>query len=797
MHAITTSLPLSPEETAETEENADTSPSPMPDNLDIDPDNHGNNGIFETIDAFSKQEEDLKENKTHKKLQIIETCLISYLLLYSVSHPNLFSLLLLLLLFLYALPTPLNIPINFIHILSFISYIYIILKYIIQSDFINQNVSPEGQYYFEFFSNNTDTPFVTSSFQYVFLVGLYKTDNDIYTVPPFSHFLHEIILVILLFLYKQYVRSLGLGDRNIINCFIEDSLMKDIEDETTPVIETKDSNNKIFIDQQPYESNKFMKKFLNICPYSIQKYLQITIPNIYKLLNNTQPLFKDGKSYYAVIYMVIQVAIVVMDRIFFTQIFNTQINSTYSKVNDYANRWCILFIVLQLFYITTSALQIKHGYPSTDNTIKNLLTEDYGWISRILYYIYLYIPFLFELHQLIDWLSTDTVLDPFSWIRLEEIKATLFQAKCRSELVVKDVYKNQGIPRGKLGKIGCGGSIILGIIFVLLLPLILFSSDSVALISNPVKYASLTISLQTRSQYISLYSFQQTKSVELLNEEEYYQWQLEYLDAFHSSVLTSQWQSSAQIIHFPDRSISPWSITSSVRNQLYEDMKFCNGTQLILSYTLHRNNPSGYEDAKGESIKEFSEEDCLNMLELFDFRNNITYTLGNVYPSLFRLSSTTDIYTLETIVPYNNLTVQLLYDEDELLAGFTFHTVSDDTLTDIVAEGLSMIGSVGITGLYITILFTLGSVVKNILIPRPESILYFTLQDPASILSLLHGLYICRLLKYPEYLNDEYSLFNLIVRVFRSPEVLTRVTGERPTRGVFVLDEDQEVKEHI
>ena len=72
----------------------------------------------------------------------------------------------------------------------------------------------------------------------------------------------------------------------------------------------------------------------------------------------------------------------------------------------------------------------------------SFLVDSFNVYGSTIYRAYLAIPFIFELRSIIDWTFTRTALDVFQWIKLAQVQADLYVAKC----VNKDYMKH------KLGK---------------------------------------------------------------------------------------------------------------------------------------------------------------------------------------------------------------------------------------------------------------------------------------------------------------------------------------------------------
>ena len=58
------------------------------------------------------------------------------------------------------------------------------------------------------------------------------------------------------------------------------------------------------------------------------------------------------------------------------------------------------------------------------------MVNNFNSIPSIVFRFYLAIPFIFELRSIIDWTFTTTALDVFQWIKLAQIQANLYVAKC-------------------------------------------------------------------------------------------------------------------------------------------------------------------------------------------------------------------------------------------------------------------------------------------------------------------------------------------------------------------------------
>lgn len=104
----------------------------------------------------------------------------------------------------------------------------------------------------------------------------------------------------------------------------------------------------------------------------------------------------------------------------------------------------------------------------------------------------MWIPFLFELRTVIDWMFTDTSLLFTEWVRIESIYAQVFGIKCKR---LRNQHEFQrGVKRSCLIKYFIGGAVTIFLLVLLWFPLILFAvSPSLGHPNIPQKF---TVTLQ-------------------------------------------------------------------------------------------------------------------------------------------------------------------------------------------------------------------------------------------------------------------------------------------------------------
>lgn len=149
--------------------------------------------------------------------------------------------------------------------------------------------------------------------------------------------------------------------------------------------------------------------------------------------------------------------------------------------------------------------------------LKNtFLSHHQGRLAKYLFYIYRYVPFLFELKNFLDWTITTTSLSLFQWIKLEEIHAHLFICKASSQ---KFKQRKHGKSVSLMKKIFLGGFSVIFILALLFGPMIFFSDLNPGTESNLVMGAGFEIGLWVNSEnYFQLYSNSLIKKIERIND---------------------------------------------------------------------------------------------------------------------------------------------------------------------------------------------------------------------------------------------------------------------------------------
>jgi hypothetical protein len=85
--------------------------------------------------------------------------------------------------------------------------------------------------------------------------------------------------------------------------------------------------------------------------------------------------------------------------------------------------------------------------------------------------------------------------------------------------------------------------------------------------------------------------------------------------------------------------------------------------------------------------------------------------------------------------------------------------------------------SYGFLALYIFILTTVGGAVRNVLLGNADRIMLTEMPEPQDLMDICEGIYIVRIQGYVGHLRDEVRLFETLIKLYRSPQMLMRITG--------------------
>ena len=447
----------------------------------------------------------------------------------------------------------------------------------------------------------------------------------------------------------------------------------------------------------------------------------------------------------------------------------------------------VIFYLLQCVYMWLGARQIRFGYKVLRGSkFKPDEKSFYASFVKEAYEVYMFVPFAFEMRALLDYVCTTTSLKLQMWLLLEETAANLFIVTAEMESRIEEKKTLHGNRRQPiLKKLLTGGVILVILLICLVGPLALFSTANPSTQRNEIKVAQMTFSvLESRSQLVhTLFENKNSGS-----------------SAFDLKVYATE--TFTQRILFSASSQSIWTSSPPQRQQLAQQLSSDADLEWSLELVLTRDGPEGHQVVNYNINAPLKGDHRQQLSAAVNSTDSVTdpIVIDAFYIPVLKVSATKGAdarrsfssrrvelrkYTDPTSSWWELSSIDSKayddigeFDPDDhvecLIGGLCFVTVSENIVTGLSDLG---IGAYGITAVYIFVLFTIGSFVKEAMRGALYEIIYTELPDPSDLLELCEGIYIAREENYIGHLKDEVRLYETLIRVLRSPETLLRVTG--------------------
>ena len=484
------------------------------------------------------------------------------------------------------------------------------------------------------------------------------------------------------------------------------------------------------------------------------------------------------------------------------------------QCNDFNKNYLIwIFYLIYLIYMVLSALQIKYGF--YDIKRKSLFKKGQDEIFSNMATLFKNIPFLYEIKNAIDWTFTHTCLDLFQWNKFEAIYDAIFDTYCeKGEWDEKPI----GERVSKKKKFGIGFTLSFALIFIIIIPLLLFSSLNPTNKLNNITEARMSVDLtfnykngvmKNYNLFLNerAYSISQMfKSTSNKKEENSTTWKRYNYD---DSIETRNFNhDQVQRIIFSETSDRNWELAYPHIEGLI-DLLEINGTnktnddiasiEININYELDRSLPAEAQSLKDTftvPIFNFGDKDNIegatqvnNLRQALLHCTNTNIFLKEAYSPPLRLTSGTEISIIKDASRFFKKNASLSFlgcEKDEennkksyFNSYFTFQALNEDNTTEPVefhifndqisetTQGYSVIT------FYITFVLLVGSYVRDFLASDPETITLDEMPHPKKIVDLCEGIKIARY-GY-DFKNEEY-LYTILIELMRSPDYLKILT---------------------
>ncbi|TMW60226.1 hypothetical protein Poli38472_000268 [Pythium oligandrum] len=448
----------------------------------------------------------------------------------------------------------------------------------------------------------------------------------------------------------------------------------------------------------------------------------------------------------------------------------------------------VIFYLLHCLYLWCGSLQIRYGYPVFEGSRYNYTTANaYTKMREKISPLVMLVPFIFEMRALLDYICTKTSLSMAHWLMLEETAAHLFQLKLEMRGRVEDAEVLQGKRRQPMPrKLMSAGIMLFLLLLCLIGPLALFSSANPSTKANRVTTADVVLGLEdSRGTVNRLYSGTDINSPDYEGDQ--------IADG-----------AAIQRVTFDTFSRETWASSPPNIERLVTQLKSNESLWWILMMSFNRPGPTDHQAVDTTFRVPVSETHRANLTSMIQLASNnktekeaTAIRIDSILPPVVQLTATDGVFRRSRVLRSVNITkhsvqgsswwavTPILRNETEVIRDndkeycdtatpFCVIAVSDNIVQGLTTLG---IGSYGISAVYFFVLVTIGSAVKGFFRGALFQIQYSELPDPDDVLELVEGIYIARGERYVGHLKDEVRIFETLVRVLRSPETLTKVTG--------------------
>ena len=480
------------------------------------------------------------------------------------------------------------------------------------------------------------------------------------------------------------------------------------------------------------------------------------------------------------------------------------------ECNDFRNNgYTIIFYLIYLIYLYLSSIQIRLGY--FDIKRKSLFKNN-TTLTNTISKAFNAIPFLPNIRNTIDWTFTSTCLDLFKWNKFESIYDTIFDTYCDAE-GSDDEKIGQKISKKR--KIIMGGLLSFALIFILVIPLVLFSSLNPTNKLNNLTSAKLNVDLTFIYENgvilnYNLFENTRAKTIRDMFKDGKEVWtKYDYDDSVQTRNFNKK---QIQIVQFSETSDRNWDLAEPHIKDLIDLLNITedNGIdsiELNIQTEFERPLPAETQTVSHSfsvSVFDSSLKDdelweginkTLQLKNALEKCEDTKIQFGEAYAPPLRLTAGEEISEIEDEKYILKKGVQLGFQgckiENETIGNrteevnsylksyFTFQ--ANDTngewegmefhiFNDKISETTS---GYSVLTFYLTFVLVAGSYVQEFLASEPEKIMFEELPHPEKIVNLCEGIKISRY-SY-DFKNEEY-LFTILIELMRSPDYLKLLT---------------------
>ncbi|CAK9018503.1 unnamed protein product [Durusdinium trenchii] len=462
-----------------------------------------------------------------------------------------------------------------------------------------------------------------------------------------------------------------------------------------------------------------------------------------------------------------------------------------------------LFYILYLTYLALSSLQLKYDVHVMRGGLRFCHSTDIG--RMLIFKVYSAIPFLNELRVITDWTVTETCMNLFMWMKLEDAHHSLYRTRLDME---GRAMTDPASARPLFEKFYMGVALLVLLMALLVGPIIFFSAlNTFMLTPGVVTTASMSVDLRVEANYghrtLNLYTAYQ-EYIKTSDEAA--------AQRFQKRLVEHEIPISLQYIRFPLASDEFWESSTALQQMM---AKFIDperhpevSVKFRLSLHFQPNASLPVETFQEVAVGNDTRKILYSMFSHPDNQEAISFVVPGLFPNFRRIGSASAITPIDFIRDQEETQssdVQLSFEPGEKdkhpaiwyvtgnAANATFGpektaagigTSSLSLTLTLVSNYLSSSSTtknnnqkqMSINSLYLGVVLTIGNLFRSLFKGSSKRMIYEEVSDTDLLLDLCDGIYLARV---QGNLDAEWMLYHELIRIYRSPELLAHISGNK------------------
>lgn len=448
------------------------------------------------------------------------------------------------------------------------------------------------------------------------------------------------------------------------------------------------------------------------------------------------------------------------------------------------------FYLVKCLYFGASVYQLKQGYLPSVFAPQEALTITPNWVWGMFFSWYRAIPFVFELRTLLDWMTSSTALNVYETFKLEDIHATVFLAQCNLDWLN---YRQRGTEQPRCHKITSGCLLFSLLMFVIVVPLIIFSPVNPATLPNNVLSATFSLYLTGPAGQLQLVDISIVADVAEVDEEL-------YQDMKIKSLITDDPIKTVQSISLSPNGNSYWNPNPPTLEAINRnlDSRSC---ILEATYTFTRPQPPERPTTAGNSKISLNKNITDKLRSVLNTNDTSEIIVPNAIPLYLRLLPEATARPIQLSSENSNLKLSIDRSDGtswwKVTSFSNFHNPSDIIGPDFITVSNPALGSVftstgisySILAFYVTVVLTVGRFVRLMFANGVVRVMFDDGQNNKTLLMFCDGIYLAR---FKHNLYKEEELYRRLLYIYRNPTLLDNLTRRKdPEKGSLAATDSE------